>query len=156
MRILARMPDTYICNRVHIIFGTKSRRPFLADDLQPRTWEYMAGIARNIGAKVFQIGGTADHCHLLLGIGGTDCLSDLVQKVKANTSRWLHEDQGIRDFEWQAGFGAFSVSCSLMDATMAYIRHQPEHHRRRSFDEEWEEILEKHGIARAVPAGTRE
>jgi REP element-mobilizing transposase RayT len=148
------MPDTYICNRVHIIFSTKERRSVIAAERQARTWEYMAGIARNVHAKVFAIGGTGDHAHLLLGIPATEKLAEIVQKSKANSSRWLRTE-GVARFEWQAGYGAFSVSVSLMDTTIEYIRNQPEHHKRNSFEEEWKAILARHGIECAVPDGTQ-
>ena len=79
-------------------------------------------------------------------------VSIAIQKLKANSSRWMSE-QGI-EFAWQEGYGAFSVSIAAMDATIAYIQNQREHHKKRSFAEEWDEILRRHGLAeRAVPAG---
>jgi REP element-mobilizing transposase RayT len=147
------MQHTYICVRVHFIFSTKDRRRLIPPELQPRLWSYLAGIAHRLDAKVLAIGGLDDHAHLLLGMPATITIAALVQKLKANSSRWM-KDQTRRDFAWQEGYGAFSVSVSLVDATVTYIRNQAKHHRRRTFDQELREILTRHGLLPgAVPPG---
>lgn len=147
------MQHTHVCVRVHFIFSTKDRRKSIPRELQPRLWSYLAGIARRLDAKVLSIGGMEDHAHVLLGIPATITLAALVQKLKANSSRWMKE-QTRHAFEWQEGYGAFSVSVSLVDATVAYIRNQAQHHRRRSFDQEFEEILRRHRLGEGVvPTG---
>jgi REP element-mobilizing transposase RayT len=139
--------------RVHIIFSTKERRRYIPEQIQPQLWQYMFGICRNIGVKPIAIGGFDEHCHMLVGLSTTITIADLVQKVKANSSRWMK--QHCKTFQWQENFCVFSVSASHVDRTIAYIAGQRDHHKRRSFDDELAAILKKHGIemARAVPAG---
>jgi REP element-mobilizing transposase RayT len=148
------MSHNYIQCRVHIVFSTKGRRSTIPEQLQPRLWQYISGICRNLGVKPIAVGGFDDHCHILVGISATITLSELVQKIKANSSRWLNAEH-LRAFQWQDNYCLFSVSASHMDRTIAYIRNQREHHKRRSFDDELTAILKKHGIemVRAVPSG---
>jgi putative transposase len=138
--------------RVHFVWGTKERREAIPAEMQARLWGYMGATATKLGMKVFAVGGMEDHCHLLVGLPSTMAVAEAAQKIKANSSRWMRE-QGRRLFAWQEGYGAFSVSISHMDATIAYVRNQAEHHRRRTFDEELDAMLQKHGLERAVPAG---
>jgi putative transposase len=91
------------------------------------------GIAENLGLKVLAAGGTSNHFHLLIGLPTSLTLAEVVQKLKANSSRWF-EENGVQ-FEWQKGYGAFSVSPSLLTTVQAYIRNQEEHHHERSFEE---------------------
>jgi putative transposase len=115
----------------------------------------MAGICRNIDLKILAVGGYKDHAHLLVGLSATMTIAEAVQKIKANSSRWMHSEALKKKFEWQEGYSAFSVSASHVDATVAYIRNQAEHHERRSFDQELAAILKKHNmlVDSAVPAG---
>ena len=149
------MIHTYVCCRVHIIFSTKGRARSIPTEIQPRLWSYMAGICRNLDAKVLALGGFDDHAHLLVGLPATLTIAELVQKVKANSSRWLRSEALKKPFQWQESYSAFSVSASHVDRTVEYIRRQPEHHRRRTFDQELAAILRKHGIevGSAVPPG---
>lgn len=144
------MGHTYASVRVHTIFSTKERRKLIPAELQPALWAYMGGIANNLNAKVFAIGGVDDHSHLVLGVPPTLKISELIQKIKANSSRWA--GQQIKDFGWQEGYGVFSVSISHMDAAIRYVQNQPAHHKRISFEEECREILRKHGMTE-VPSG---
>lgn len=139
------MAHTHVSNRIHCIFSTRERGKIIPADFKPRLWGYMDGICGKIGLQVFAIGGMEDHAHLLVGVPPSMDLSTAMQKVKANASRFAAQELR-REFAWQVGFGGFSVSISHMDATMAYIRNQEEHHRKRTFSEEWEEILRRHGM----------
>ena len=139
------MKHTRVSLRVHCIFSTKDRRPAIPVALQPRAWAFVGGIARNLGIKAIAVGGIADHVHLLLLLSPTVTLAETVQKIKANSSRWLREQTG-RPFQWQEGYAAFSVSISHTDATVAYILNQVEHHRKRTFDAEFAAILRKHRV----------
>jgi putative transposase len=105
---------------------------------------YLLGIANNLRVKTLAIGGTSNHIHILLAVPPTMPIAEAAQKLKANSSRWLGE-QGLT-FQWQEGYGAFSVSPSLVDAVKRYIRNQEEHHRKRSFEEEFRLLLEKSGV----------
>ena len=93
------------------------------------------------------IGGMADHVHLLVGTRATICLADVVRDVKAVSSRWMHEQIGLAEFSWQEGYDAFTVSASQREALREYVVRQKEHHRVRSFQEEYIELLKRNGVA---------
>jgi putative transposase len=139
------MSHAHAANFVHCVFSTKERRDLIPAELQERLYAYLIGIAQNLGLKILAAGGTSDHVHLLVGLPPTLTLLEAMQKLKANSSRWLGEN-GVQ-FEWQKGYGAFSVSPSLLPAVQAYIRNQAEHHRKRSFEEEFLALLKKSGVA---------
>lgn len=139
------MAHSHVSLRVHCIFATKGRRKLIPPDFKPRLWGYIDGVCRNVGVESFAIGGMEDHAHLLLGLSGNLDLSGTIQKIKANSSRFAAAELGS-EFGWQVGFGGFSVSISHMAATMAYIRNQERHHAKRTFAEEWDEILRRHGM----------
>jgi len=141
------MSHTYSSNRVHVIFSTKERRRFISQEMQPRVWGYMAGIARNHGFEVIKIGGVEDHVHVLLLLPPTIPLSKAVQLLKVSTSKHLNETKTKGDsFTWQEGYGAFSVSASQTPGVVEYIENQAKHHARRSFEEEFLEFLKKYSV----------
>jgi putative transposase len=117
----------------------------IAEQTQMRIWAYLDGTAKNIGLESFAFGGIADHVHGLVGLTPTIKVGDVVQKLKANSSRWMKQEFGI-DFSWQANYAAYSVSVSHVGDTIAYIRNQREHHKKRNFRAEMRAILRKHGI----------
>jgi REP element-mobilizing transposase RayT len=139
------MSHTHAANFVHCVFSTKERRDLIPTELQDRLYAYLIGIANNLGFKILAAGGTTNHVHLLIGLPPSLALSETVQKLKANSSRWLGENNVA--FEWQKGYGAFSVSPSLLCTVQAYIRNQADHHRQRSFEEEFRALLDKSGVA---------
>jgi putative transposase len=139
------MSHAYSGNFVHCVFSTKGRRNTIPADLQSKLRGYMCGIAQNLNTNVIATGGTANHVHLLMTLAPTSRLSEVIQKVKANSSRWMGE-QG-KSFEWQKGYGAFSVSPSMLEVVKAYVLNQEEHHRKRSFEEEFLALLKKSGVA---------
>jgi putative transposase len=115
--------------------------------LEERLWPYLGGIARENRMKALAIGGTADHLHALLSLPGMMSFAKAVQLIKDGSSKWVHDTfSEHRNFEWQEGYGAFSVSASRVDTTVAYIQNQKEHHRKKTFQEEFRELLDKHGI----------
>jgi putative transposase len=136
---------TYNANFVHCVFSTKNRKDLIPAELLESLCAYFVGISNHLKIKTLAIGGTENHIHLLLGPPPTITVAEAVQKLKANSSRWLGE-HGI-DFQWQEGYGAFSVSPSSVEVVQKYIRNQKEHHRRRSFEEEFRAMLDKSGIA---------
>lgn len=138
------MSHTHAANFVHCVFSTKNRCDLIPDEWQERLYAYSIGIADNLGFKILAAGGTSNHLHLLIALPTSLTLAEVVQKLKSNSSRWLAEN-GIK-FEWQKGYGAFSVSPSLLTMVQAYIRNQTEHHRNRSFEEEFRALLDKSGI----------
>lgn len=132
----------------HIVFSTKERRPLLQDDeFREHVWSYMAGVTSNLGGHALRNGGYYDHAHLLLRIPAKIALSDFVGKVKANTSKHINESRDdLSKFHWQDGYGAFTVSRSQTDAVVDYIDRQMEHHRKRSFQEEFLKMLDAHEV----------
>ena len=131
----------------HCVFSTKDRRPLISPVLQERLWPFMGGIARQNGMTAMAIGGTEDHVHMLLSLPATMPVSKAMQLIKGGSSKWVHEtfpDQRL--FAWQEKYGAFSVSVSQLDTIVRYIKNQEEHHRKRSFKEEFLALLKKHGI----------
>jgi REP-associated tyrosine transposase len=141
------MPHSYVTNLMHCVFSTKERFPLITSDLEVRLWPYLGGIARENRMKAIVIGGTSDHVHALLSLPATTSFAKAAQLIKGGSSKWIHDTfREHRKFAWQEGYGAFSVSSSQVDKTIAYIRRQKEHHRRRSFQDEFIELLEKHGI----------
>jgi REP element-mobilizing transposase RayT len=140
------MAHTYCSALFHCVFSTKERRGAIAPELQERLWAYMGGIARENGMKALAVRGTDDHVHLLLSLPSSVTIAEAMRKIKGGSSLWLHESCGLTGFEWQKGYGAFSIGCSQVDATVAYIAGQQEHHRKRDFQAEYLSILKRHGI----------
>ena len=140
------MSHSYCGNRVHVVFSTKERRKRIADDVQPRLWAYMAGIASHHGFEAIKIGGIADHVHALLLLTANMPLSKAIQLLKGVSSKWLNETIFGGKFAWQEGYGAFSVSASHTDEVVEYIENQQAHHANRSFEEEFVMLLKKYGV----------
>jgi putative transposase len=141
------MPHSYVSNLTHCIFSTTDRMPLINAELESRLWPYMGGIARQHKMRALAIGGTADHVHTLLSMPATMDVAKAVQLIKGGSSKWVHDTFArYRKFAWQDGYGAFSVSASQVDKTTAYINGQKEHHRKRTFEEEFIEFLDKHGV----------
>jgi putative transposase len=105
----------------------------------------MGGIARTNDMKALAVGGMDDHAHLLLSVPPTMSAAKAIQLIKAGSSKWMHE-QGAKRFEWQVGYGAFTVDVSQVTATIQYILNQEKHHTRKSFAQEWRTFLERHGL----------
>ncbi len=131
---------------VHVIFSTKERQKFLIPEIRSDIFAYLGGIVREMEATALIVNGTADHVHMLLRIRPAQCVADVVRTVKTNSSRWMREKWN-RKFAWQTGYGAFSVSESNVSAVSKYIAAQEEHHRKRSFQQEFVAFLKKNGIA---------
>ncbi|MCK6622790.1 MAG: IS200/IS605 family transposase [Calditrichia bacterium] len=142
------MAHSYICCHIHYIFSTKNRVKIITPELEERLWPYMGGIAREHKMSALAIGGCEDHAHLLISLPSTLSIAKAIQLIKGGSSTWVHQTfPGHKDFEWQEGYGAFSVSISHIDKTIAYIHKQKEHHKTQTFQEEYLAFLDKHGIA---------
>ena len=137
---------SHISLTYHIVFSTKERAPLLTSEWRYRVHDYLGGCLREAGAVPLRIGGTADHVHLLAGLRATHCVADVTRDVKRASSAWLHEQTRNRLFAWQEGYGAFTVSARDVAMLTAYVRGQEEHHRRRSFCDEYLALLEESGI----------
>lgn len=119
----------------------------IAPVLKDRLFPYMGGIARENGTKALAIGGTEDHVHMLISLPSTMAIAKAVQLIKAGSAKWVHDEfHGYSGFAWQEGYAAFSVSVSHVEPLKKYIADQVEHHRKRTFAEEFLALLERHGI----------
>ena len=140
------MSHTYFSSLFHCVFSTKERRTSISRKIQPRLWAYMGGIAREHGFKALAIGGTQDHVHILLSLPSSVPIAKAIREIKSAASLWMHQTGQGRDFEWQEGYGAFSIGMAQTSATVAYIARQEEHHRKRDFQAEFLAFLKKHRI----------
>src|SRR2546421_9817226 len=142
------MSHSYSSNRIHVIFSTKERQKSISDDLQPVLWAYMAGIVRNQGFQAMSIGGVKDHVHVLLLLPPSLPLAKAIQFLKGSSSKWVNETGAAgKEFSWQEGYGAFSVSASQTADVVRYIANQAAHHAKKSFEDEFMEFLTKYGVA---------
>jgi len=142
------MAHTFTNLLYHIVFSTKHRRPDIDDELKADLFAYLGGIVRGIKGEPLIVNGIADHVHLLVVLPQTISVADALRTIKANSSAWVHErGPKHRQFAWQEGYGAFSVSESRKESVKRYIERQEEHHRKVPFDEEFLKLLAKHGIA---------
>jgi REP-associated tyrosine transposase len=145
--MIALMPQSLSKVILHIIFSTKSREPWLDSDVRPRMHACLATICRDLGAELVHVGGVSDHVHILTTLPRTLSQAELIEQIKKASSKWIKAlDARYRGFFWQRGYGAFSVSPSQLEAVLQYIETQQEHHRARTFQEEYRELLRRHGI----------
>jgi len=140
------MASTHLSLHYHIIFSTKDRAPIIAPAWRDRLHAYMGGVIRNLDGVPEAIGGVVDHVHLLIGLRASARLSDVVRDLKSVSSRWVHDEVGDRGFCWQEGYGAFTVSASQVDVVRDYIAEQESHHQKRTFQEEYLELLKRTGV----------
>ena len=138
---------SYVSSYFHCVFSTKERRPLITPDLRERLWPFLSGIARQNKMKAVEVGGMADHVHILLSLPATMAISKALQLIKGGSSKWIHETfPEQRMFAWQEEYGAFSVSVSQLEKTIEYIRGQEAHHRMMTFQEEFLALLKRHRI----------
>ena len=131
----------------HAIYSTKYRKPTIRTQWQDDLYGYIGGIVRDQKGTLLKCGGVDDHVHLLVKLSPTIAISDVLRKIKANSSKWINERQDVtQKFEWQSGYGAFSVSESQVPAVSQYIANQDEHHRKKTFEDEFLAILARHNI----------
>jgi putative transposase len=136
------MPKSYTNLLYHIVFSTKERRPLITPGRQGELYEYIGGTIRGLGGISLAIGGIEDHLHLLAKLRPDKALADLLRDLKSNSSGWMHDAfPEAKDFAWQHGYGAFSVSTSQVPAVANYISNQERHHKKRSFRDEFIELL---------------
>ena len=140
------MGSTFLSLHYHVVFGTKSRAPIIADEFQGRVHAYIGGTIRRLGGVAEAVGGVADHVHVLMGLRATDRLSDVIRDLKRSTTPWIRRELGLNGFRWQEGYGAFTVSAADRSQVRAYIANQKEHHRATSFREEMIALLKRAGL----------
>ena len=141
------MAHSYVSQLLHCVFSTKERRRIITPDLQLRLLPYMGGIARENKFRLLHAGGVDDHVHLLLSLSKTISISKGIQLIKGGSSKWVHDTfPEHRMFEWQEGYGAFSISVSEKQRTIRYIDNQPDHHKKVDFKSEYLSFLDAHDI----------
>ena len=141
------MPQSFAKNLIHLIFATKERRALLEDGIREELHRYACGILKDLESPALAVNSVSDHIHILLNLHRTKALAEVVLEVKRGTSKWI-KTQGPQFalFRWQAGYGAFSVSQSLVDEVKRYILNQETHHRRMTFQDEFRELCRRHGL----------
>jgi REP element-mobilizing transposase RayT len=131
---------------VHFVFSTKNREPLVSVETRPELHAYLVGILANRNCPALQVGGTADHVHLLFSLGRTTTVADIVEEAKTGSSKWMKR-RGVSAFSWQAGYGAFSIGQSQVPAVVRYIRQQEQHHRRLTFQDELRGLFHRYDIS---------
>lgn len=136
------MPDTYSQIYIQIVFAVKNRKALINNAWEERIYKYITGIVQNNGQKMLSINGMPDHIHFLIGMKPTCCLSDLVREIKKSSNAFIKENK-LSDFafNWQEGYGAFSYCHSQLNNVIGYINNQKEHHKKKTFKEEYLEFL---------------
>lgn len=141
------MANTYSQLYIHLVFAVKGRENVINKSFKNELYKYICGIVTNKKQKVFSINGVADHIHILVSIGPDYSISDLVKDIKVNSTKWINERKFVvGKFQWQEGFGAFSVSQSQVSKVATYIDNQEEHHKKITFRQEYIDFLKSYNI----------
>ena len=141
------MAGTFSQIYIQIIFAVKARNSLIGKEWEEELYRYITGIVQNKGQKMLAIQGIPNHIHFLIGMKPSCCLSDLVREVKKSSNSFIKEKKFSKfKFDWQEGYGAFSYSHSALDNIIAYVMNQKEHHKKRTFKEEYMEFLNKFEI----------
>ena len=142
------MPQSLSSILIHLVFSTKHREPLIAPPVEPELHAYLATVFRECHSPALSVNGTSNHVHILFALSRTVPVADIVEEVKKRSSKWI-KTKGVelRNFQWQSGYGAFSIGQSNVAALKKYIAGQKEHHRHKTFEEEYREFLEKYQLA---------
>lgn len=141
------MPQSLAKVYLHVVFSTKNREPSLADGWRDESFRVLGAAADGLGCPALIVGGVADHVHMLIRLGRTIAMADAIGRIKSSASAWVNQTRGLSSpFHWQAGYAAFSVSQSNVEAVKEYVRRQPEHHARHSFQDELREWMRRYEI----------
>lgn len=141
------MANTYTQIHIQAVFTVQNRECIIANQWKDELYKYITGIIQNYNHKLLAINGMPDHIHILFGMRPVQSISELMQQVKEDSSKWINKRNFIRSkFSWQEGYGAFSYSKSQIPQVIQYIEKQEEHHKKRTFIEEYKEFLEAFGI----------
>lgn len=136
------MPSTHLSLHYHLVFGTKNREPWFPPSARARVHEYIGGIVRNMNGVAHAVGGTGDHVHIAAGLRATHCLADVMREIKGESSR-IHKELKSAAFTWQEGYGVFTFAAPDLEAVRAYVLNQEEHHRVKTFQEEYVAMLKR-------------
>ena len=141
------MPNTYTQIYIQTVFAVKHRFGLIHTEWKTELYRYMTGIVQNQGHKLLAINGMPDHVHVFIGLNPKQAISDLLQDLKGDSSKWINAQRLTKGrFEWQSGYGAFSYGQSQIDSVVRYISNQEEHHRKRTFLEEYISFLQKFDV----------
>jgi REP element-mobilizing transposase RayT len=141
------MADTFTQIYIHTVFAVQDRFCIISDEWKEELYKYIAGIIKNNNHKLLAINGVGDHIHILIGMKPSQSLSDLMQDIKAYSSKWINDKKLVRGkFSWQSGYGAFSYSYSQVDTVIKYIMKQEQHHHKKTFKEEYIRLLKVFAI----------
>lgn len=141
------MGQSLVQNYVHIIFGTKHRQPLIKTDIEKELYAYLGRICKQLESPPIKIGGCTDHIHILCKLSKKIALIKLVEELKSHSSKWMKtKSDELGQFYWQSGYGAFSVNPSELDVVISYISNQKEHHRKKTFQEEYKAFLKKYNV----------
>lgn len=141
------MANTYTQVHLHFIFAVKYRQGLIHNPWKDELYKYITGIIHKNNHKLLCINGMPDHVHILIGMRPTQSISDLLQDIKADSSQWINKNNFLKiKFEWQEGYGAFSYGKSQLHEVITYIENQEEHHKKKTFSEEYLEFLHKFEI----------
>ena len=132
---------------LHLVFSTKNRNRWIGDSVRPALFAYLAGACKAAGSRIYRVGGTEDHVHIACTLPRTLALSKLMEEIKKSSSAWIKkQDDSFKFFAWQSGYGAFSLGKSQLPQLLGYIDNQDEHHRSRTFKEEFQDLLNRYNI----------
>ena len=141
------MPNTYTQFNMHIVFSVKNRENFLSEKIRLELFRYIAGIINNKNHYSLAVNGHKDHVHLFFEYNPSFSVSDLIRDIKSGSSKWLNEQHVVPGkFSWQEGYGGFSYSKSQRDVVINYIMNQEEHHKKKTFKDEYLKLLQDFGI----------
>ncbi len=140
------MPSTHLSLHYHLVFSTKDRVPLIAPQWRDRLHGFLGGVVRQLDGVPQAVGGVGDHVHLLIGLGAMHRLADVMREIKSVSSRWVHEEVGVKLFSWQEGYGAFTVGAPQCPVVRDYVLGQEAHHRTRSYQEEYVDFLRRGGV----------
>jgi len=143
----APMPQSLSSVLVHVIFSTKNHEPFIAPEIETQLHPYMATIFRELKSPALALDGTPDHIHVLSALSRTMTIANLIEEVKTSSSKWIKsKGPEFRGFQWQRGYGAFSIGQSQVETVKSYIRNQKQHHRRVTFQDEYRRFLKRYRV----------
>lgn len=141
------MPQSLVKNYIHIVFSTKHRHPFIDADIQDELFSYLGGTCKNLESNPVIVGGYRNHVHILCMLSRKIALMKLVEEIKTSSSKWMKtKGRQYENFYWQNGYGGFSVNPKKTDVVKNYILNQEEHHKKKSFKDEYRGFLKKYEI----------
>ncbi len=141
------MGQSLVKNYIHLVFSTKYRQPFIHEPVESELYAYMGSICKGLECHPIKIGGYTDHVHILCMLSKKIALMKLLEDVKSDSSKWIKtKGDDYKNFYWQNGYGAFSVNPAEVDRVIAYIANQHEHHRKKTFQEEYRAFLKKYKV----------